>query len=49
MLEENVEIVGRGMDAWNRADLDEWLFRLRPGSGVAYHRPFRGSGCVSRT
>ena len=30
MSEENVENVRRGMDAWNRGDLDEWLACLRP-------------------
>ena len=25
MSEENVESVRRGIDAWNRGDLDEWL------------------------
>jgi hypothetical protein len=25
MSEENVENVRRGIDAWNRGDLDEWL------------------------
>ena len=30
MSEENVENVRRGMDAWNRGDLDEWLAGFGP-------------------
>ena len=30
MSQENVEIVRRGIDAWNRGDLDEWLAGFAP-------------------
>jgi ketosteroid isomerase-like protein len=30
MSQQNVEIVRRGIDAWNRADLDEWLAGFAP-------------------
>jgi ketosteroid isomerase-like protein len=30
MSQENVEIVRRGYDAWNRGDLDEWLAAFAP-------------------
>jgi ketosteroid isomerase-like protein len=30
MSQENVEIVRRGIDAWNRADHDEWLAVFAP-------------------
>jgi ketosteroid isomerase-like protein len=30
MSEENVENVRRGIDAWNRGDLDEWLAGFAP-------------------
>ena len=30
MLEENVENTRRGIDAWNRGDLDEWLAGFAP-------------------
>jgi ketosteroid isomerase-like protein len=30
MSEENIENVRRGIDAWNRADLDEWLAGFAP-------------------
>ena len=30
MSQENVENMRRGMDAWNRGDLDEWLAGFAP-------------------
>jgi ketosteroid isomerase-like protein len=30
MSQENVENVSRGIDAWNRGDLDEWLAGFAP-------------------
>jgi ketosteroid isomerase-like protein len=30
MSEENVENIRRGIDAWNRGDLDEWLAGFAP-------------------
>jgi ketosteroid isomerase-like protein len=32
MSGENVEIVRRGIEAWNRADRDEWLAVFAPGA-----------------
>jgi ketosteroid isomerase-like protein len=30
MSQENVEIIRRGIDAWNRDDIDEWLTGFAP-------------------
>ena len=30
MSQENVENIRRGIDAWNRGDLDEWLAGFAP-------------------
>jgi ketosteroid isomerase-like protein len=30
MSQENVEIIRRGIDAWNRGDIDEWLTGFAP-------------------
>jgi ketosteroid isomerase-like protein len=30
MSQENVEILRRGIDAWNRGDIDEWLTGFAP-------------------
>jgi hypothetical protein len=48
MSKENVDIVRHWIDAGNRADLDGWLSCFAPRGGLAYERPVRGSGCVSR-
>jgi ketosteroid isomerase-like protein len=54
MSQENVEIVRRGIDAWNRGDLDEFLTGMAPE--VEWHttgrfadeRVYRGHAGVAR-
>jgi ketosteroid isomerase-like protein len=45
MSEENVEIVRRSFEAWNRRDLTTWLTLYRSDAEVDYSRsrsPFKG-------
>jgi hypothetical protein len=44
MSQENVEIVRRGIDAWNRADLDDWLAAFTPEASGARCRTRSRSG-----
>jgi ketosteroid isomerase-like protein len=46
MSEENVEIVRRGIDAWNRRDLPTWLALFRADAEIDWTRsrgPLKGS------
>jgi ketosteroid isomerase-like protein len=38
MSEENVEIVRRGLEAWNRRDLTTWLASFHPDAEVDWSR-----------
>src|SRR5256885_11544168 len=45
MSEENVEVVRRGIEAWNRRDLTTWLATFRSDAEIDWSRaraPFKG-------
>jgi ketosteroid isomerase-like protein len=45
MSEENVEVVRRNQDAWNRCDLRTWLASWRSGAEIDWSRsrgPLKG-------
>ena len=44
MSQENVENVRRGIDAWNRGDLDEWLGGFAPEAELHTTRWFADQG-----
>ena len=47
MSQENVEIARRGIDAWNRGDLDEWLAGFAPEGELHTTGRVPGSGRLS--
>jgi ketosteroid isomerase-like protein len=45
MSQENVEVVRRNLDAWNRRDLTTWLASFHPDAEIDWSRargPFKG-------
>ena len=45
MSQENIEIVQRHVEAWNRRDLETWLATFRPDAEIDWSRargPFKG-------
>ena len=45
MSQENVEVVGRNVEAWNRRDLGTWLATFRSDAEIDWSRargPFKG-------
>jgi len=48
MSRENVEIYRRGIDAWNRGALDDWLKTITPGWELVTGEAFPGLAQVYR-
>ena len=44
MSQQNVENTRRGIDAWNRGDLDEWLAGFAPEAELHTTVTFKGRG-----
>ena len=50
MSQENVEIVRRHVEAWNRRDLRTWLAMFRSDAEIDWSRvPRAAQGCLSRS